>query len=153
MGSVFYVAADDSQNIVTGVTSNLHGAMRIHKSGRDEQTSATRLVFARTFDSLHGAIEYERYFLRLSPRKRNKLIGAVNPRWEDWSDDLFPALAGMAYAESVSDVLEQWLDDDDGQGGIGARLPFAPFDPVLAMSGAASQPWPQEGETNWTAVH
>lgn len=153
MGTYFYVAADDRRNIVTGVTSNLDGAMRIHKSGRDEQTSATRLVFARAFDSLHAALEYENYFLRLSPKKRDKLIEAVNPTWEDWSDDMFPAIAGMAYAESVSDVLDKWLDEDDDQGGIGARIPFAPFDPVLAMSGSAARPWPTEADTNWTAVN
>lgn len=152
MGTYFYVASDEAKNIVTGVTGSLEGAMRLLRSGRDEQTSATKLVFARSFDSLHAALEYEKYFFRLSPRKRTKLIEAVNPDWEDWSHDLFPAVAGMAFAESVSDVLDQWLNEDDDPGGIGARLPFAPFDPVLSMSGASASSWPQEGETNWLAI-
>lgn len=152
MATYFCVAADDHRNIVTGVTRNMTGAMSMLKSGRDEQTSATRLVFARAFDTLHEALEYEKYFFRLSPRQRTKLIEAVNPLWEDWADDLFPAVAGMAYAEATSEALEAWLEDEDDDGGIGARLPFAPFDPVLALSGAGSNPWPTESETNWTAV-
>lgn len=153
MATYFCVVADDNRNIVTGVTRNMKGAMAMLMSGRDEQTSATRLVFARAFDTLHEALEYEKYFFRLSPRQRTRLIEAVNPNWEDWADDLFPAVAGMAYAEATSEAFERWLEDDnDDLGGIGARLPFAPFDPVLALSGAGSQPWPVESETNWIAI-
>lgn len=153
MATYFYVAADDYRNILTGVTRNMKGAMEMMRSGRDEQTSATRLVFARAFDTLHDALDYENYFFRLSPRKRNKLIESVNPNWEDWSDDLFPAIAGMAYAEATSEALAKWLEEDgDEPGGIGARLPFAPFDPILANGGASAQSWPNEGETNWTAI-
>lgn len=153
MATYFYVGADDNRNIVTGVTSNLQGSVRMLMSGRDEQTSSTRLVFARAFDTLHDALEYESYFFRLSPRKRTKLIEAVNPNWDNWADDRFPAVAGMAFAESTSDALAKWLEDDtDDPGGIGARLPFAPFDPILTMQDATGQIWPDENETNWVAL-
>lgn len=148
MGTYFYVAADDIRNIVTGVTRNLEGAMRIHKSGRDEQTSATGLVFARAFDSLQEALEYERYFLRLSSQKRDRLITAVNPTWEDWSSDVFPANAGIAFAESVSDVLTQWLENPESESlGSDAKLPFAPFDrSCITIDG-------QDQSGAWTSVH
>ncbi len=107
----FYVATDDLRNIVTGVTRSLDGAMRIHKSGRDEQTAATSMVFARSFGSLQEALAYEEYFLRLSTRQRDQLITAVNPTWQDWSDESFPAMAGIAFAESVSEALTKWLNE------------------------------------------
>jgi|GEM_PF-4764158 len=153
MAMYFCVLADENRNIVTGVTRNMKGAMEMLTSGRDEQTSSTRLIFARAFDTLHDALEYESYFFRLSPRKRTKLIEAVNPTWENWADDRFPAIAGMAYAEATSSALEKWLDEDSEEpGGIGARLPISPFDPILASTGSQNQTWPTESETNWLAV-
>lgn len=154
MATYFYVVADEARNIITGVTRNLKGAIALHKSGTDDQTSATRLVYARAFDSLHSALEFESRFLRLSPRKRDKLIGAVNPNWEDWSDDLFPAVAGMAYAESVDESVQRWLEDEnDDPGGTAARLPCAPFDPILTLTSNAARGWPKEGEVNWLAIN
>ncbi|MBS1724831.1 MAG: hypothetical protein JSS66_17960 [Armatimonadetes bacterium] len=149
MATYFYVAADDNRNIVTGVTRNLAGAMAIHRSG-NEKTTASRLVFARAFDSLHGALEYESDFMRLSPRKRDRLISTVNPYWEDWSEDLFPAIAGAA---AESETLDYWLDEGDEPGGLGARLQNSPTDPTRHLSGSSAQEWPEEGQTNWTAVN
>ena len=148
MATYFYVVADDNRNIVTGVTCNLVGAMVMLTSGEDEQTSSTRLVFARNFETLQDALDFETYFFRLSARKRTLLIEAVNPNWQNWADDLFPALAGMAYAKETSDELNRWLDEDtDDPVGQGDRTPFAPFDPVLAIASVT-----KDDEPTWTSV-
>jgi len=151
MATYFYVASDDSRNIVTGVTRNLEGAMRMLRSGPDEKSNAAHLVFARAFDSLFEALEFERTFLSLSPRKREILISSVNPNWTDWCDDLYPALSAMAYADAVSDVLSSW-DEDDDSGGIRARLPVAPRDPTGVRTASAAKDVPEDYGVNWTAV-
>lgn len=154
MATYFYVAADDAGNIVTGITTNLAGSMAMMRNGYEKKASATKLVFARIFDSLHAALEYEKYFIGLSPRQRTRLIEAINPHWDDWSDDMFPAIAGMAYAEAVSDVLDRWLEDgDDDTGGVGARLPIGPFDPTRIDAGASAKDLPVETIVNWMAVN
>ncbi|MBS1713727.1 MAG: hypothetical protein JST30_05260 [Armatimonadetes bacterium] len=151
MATYFYVASDDSRNIVTGVTRNLEGAMRMLRSGPDEKAYAARLVFARAFDSLFESLEFEKTFLSLSPRKREILISSVNPTWADWCDDLYPGLSAVAYADAVTDVLSSW-DEDDDSGGIRARLPVAPLDPTRVRSAGSAKDLPENNGVNWNAV-
>ena len=151
MATYFYVASDESRNIVTGVTRNLEGAMRMLRSGRDEKANAGSLVFARAFDSLYEALDFERTFLTLSPRKREILISSVNPTWTDWCDDLYPAIAGLAYADAVADVLASWNEGDD-PGGIGARLQTGPLDPTRIRTAGSANDVPDQTFVNWPAV-
>ena len=73
--------------IYTGVTNDLHHRVGLHKSGKGAKHAARyniqRLVYFETFEDINLAISREKQLKRWRRARKDALIEAQNPNWED----------------------------------------------------------------------
>ena len=90
-----YILASKSRRLYVGVTNNLERRLFEHKSklveGFTKQYNIDRLVyFEQTIDVL-SAISREKQIKSRGRNKKIALIEAINPTWEDLSDEWYKA--------------------------------------------------------------
>jgi putative endonuclease len=77
--------------LYTGVTNNLVRRVEEHKSklgaGFTAKYNIIKLVYFETFDNPASAIAREKQLKGGSRQKKLDLVGSVNPKWRDLSDD------------------------------------------------------------------
>jgi putative endonuclease len=86
-----YIVASKSRHIYTGITNNIARRIAEHKSGHIEgftqKYHINRLVYFEKYRYVGNAIEREKQIKGLDRKKRVALIEALNPTWEDLSDE------------------------------------------------------------------
>ena len=90
---VYIVTNKSNEVLYIGVTNDLARRIWEHKNGTAEgftnRYNAGRLVYYEVFDDPEAAIAREKQ-LKKGPRKKKvELIEAMNPGWQDLSEDLF----------------------------------------------------------------
>ena len=83
-----YMLTDDSNNVLyTGVTNNLERRMYEHRSGESEgftkRYGLHKLVYCEQWNSMEDAIRREKQLKGWSRSKKDALIAALNPKWEE----------------------------------------------------------------------
>jgi putative endonuclease len=82
-----YILASRSRVLYVGVTRNLALRLRQHRSGEGsgfaEKYKTDRLVHVEFFVSLMDAVAREKQIKRWNRAKKEALIRAANPEWED----------------------------------------------------------------------
>jgi putative endonuclease len=91
--SYVYLLTNKHRNgLYTGVTSDLIRRIYEHKAklvkGFTQKYNVDRLVYYEACDNIVLAIEREKKIKGWSRKKKNDLVNALNPRW----DDLYLAL-------------------------------------------------------------
>lgn len=91
--SYIYLLTNKHHNVLyTGVTSDLIRRIYEHKAkiakGFTHKYNVDQLVYYEECDNIVLAIEREKKIKGWSRKKKNDLVNALNPRW----DDLYPAL-------------------------------------------------------------
>jgi len=78
--------------IYTGVTDNLQNRIHQHKEkikkSFTSRYSVNKLVFYESFDKIFDAIAAEKRIKAGTRAKKIELIEAMNPFWQDFSDNL-----------------------------------------------------------------
>ena len=73
--------------LYTGVTNNLERRVQEHKdkkgSSFTSKYNVTKLVFYERFDRIYDAIGAEKKIKAGSRAKKNEIIEAMNPNWQD----------------------------------------------------------------------
>ena len=91
--SYIYLLTNKHHHVLyTGVTSDLIRRIYEHKAklvkGFTQKYNVDQLVYYEACDNIVLAIEREKKIKGWSRKKKNDLVNALNPRW----DDLYPAL-------------------------------------------------------------
>lgn len=86
--SCIYLLANKHNNVLyTGVTSNLIRRIYEHKSklvkGFTQKYNVDRLVYYEACENIVMAIEREKQIKGWSRKKKDDLINALNPQWDD----------------------------------------------------------------------
>jgi putative endonuclease len=86
----FYIIANATRCLYSGMTNNLHARVWKHKNktfeGYTNHFRVCRLVYWESFDDVLKAIDREKQINRWRREKKIKLIESVNPNWHDLSD-------------------------------------------------------------------
>ena len=86
-GVVYILSNKNNTVLYTGVTSNLAHRMDQHKSkatsGFSAKYNCTKLVWFEQADEIGSAIAREKQIKAGSRKKKEALINALNPEWED----------------------------------------------------------------------
>lgn len=84
-----YILSSYSRVLYIGVTNNLERRMGEHKQrlipGFTSRYSIDRLIYFETFGEILDALAREKQLKKWARAKKEKLIEAVNPQWEDLS--------------------------------------------------------------------
>ena len=84
---VYFVANAHNNVLYVGVTSDLIRRIYEHKNklvkGLTQKYNVDRLVYYEVCDTILGAIEREKYIKGCSRKKKNDLVYAFNPEWND----------------------------------------------------------------------
>ncbi len=92
-GSVYILTNKNRTVLYVGVTSNLAARIQEHRE-KKHPTSFTarynldRLVFYENFTRIEEAIAREKQVKGGSRRKKEELVTAFNPDWQDLSEDV-----------------------------------------------------------------
>jgi len=91
-----YMVSNRSRVVLyTGVTSKLEGRVWEHKNhaieGFTSRYKVNRLVCYEQFCDPISAIAREKKIKGWRREKKNKLVGTLNPRWDDLTESLFGA--------------------------------------------------------------
>lgn len=83
-----YIMANQANTVVyTGVTSNIARRVYEHKNhllkGFTDRYNVDKLVYAEVFGETEYAIAAEKKIKGMSRAKKNAIIEAGNPRWEE----------------------------------------------------------------------
>lgn len=83
-----YLMTNYSNTVVyTGVTNNLARRVEEHKTGTvdgfTKRYKIYKLVYAEKFGDVKQAIMREKQIKGYARQKKNELINAVNPKWEE----------------------------------------------------------------------
>lgn len=86
--SCVYLLANKYNNVLyTGVTSDLSRRIYEHKNklvkGFTQKYNVDRLVYYEVFPTIMDAIDREKQIKNWSRKKKQDLINAVNPKWDD----------------------------------------------------------------------
>lgn len=88
-----YLLASKSGTLYVGVTNNLERRISEHKqallSGFTKQYKVNLLVYYEEFDYIEDAIRREKQIKAWRREKKDALVDAVNPKWEDLAADWF----------------------------------------------------------------
>jgi len=88
-----YIMSNRSKTLYTGITGNLIGRVRLHKSGTGSRFTSKykldRLVYFERFEDVHHAIEREKQIKGWLRIKKIALVVSVNPAWRDLSLEWF----------------------------------------------------------------
>lgn len=86
---VYIVTNLSNKVIYIGVTNNIPRRLAEHKAGINngftKKYSLCKLVYCEKFDDPNKAISREKQLKGWTRKKKNQLIEAVNPFWEDIS--------------------------------------------------------------------
>ena len=86
-----YIVASKSRHIYTGMTNDIKRRIGEHKSGHirgfTQKYNINRLVYFEKYRYVGNAIEREKQIKGLDREKRIALIEALNPAWEDLSEE------------------------------------------------------------------
>lgn len=87
---VYMMSNSRKRALYTGVTNNLEVRVFQHKNRNDPKCftakyNCVKLVWFDDTDSIEEAIAYEKKIKAGSRRKKELLIRALNPKWEDLS--------------------------------------------------------------------
>ena len=94
MNSFVYILSNYSNvALYTGVTNDLIRRVYEHKTNHDPASFTAKyrihkLVCFEIFSDIHFAIEREKQIKSWNRKRKNQLISAANPTW----DDLYPTL-------------------------------------------------------------
>ncbi|MBL7846708.1 MAG: GIY-YIG nuclease family protein [Cyclobacteriaceae bacterium] len=100
-GYVYIMSNSRRTVLYVGVTSDLEGRMRKHKTkfyttSFSARYNVDRLVYIEEFDSIVDAIAREKQ-LKAGPRwRKEKLINALNPNWDDLALSRLPTRVGIS---------------------------------------------------------
>ena len=86
-----YILASRSRTLYVGVTNNLALRMAQHRQGEDGFTAryrVTRLVYWENVESPYSAITREKQIKGYRRSKKEALIEAMNPGWDDLTTSL-----------------------------------------------------------------
>jgi putative endonuclease len=91
---IYFMSNVSNDVLYIGVTNNLLRRCYEHKAhlveGFTKKYNVTKLVYYESSQDIESAIQREKQFKGWRRDKKNKLINAFNPEW----DDLYPALIG-----------------------------------------------------------
>ncbi len=91
-----YIIASRSRTIYVGVTSDLRRRVFQHKQkthpGFTARYNCNRLVWFECFSEVSAAIQREKEIKGWTRARKIALIEAVNPTWEDSSEQWYPQL-------------------------------------------------------------
>ena len=86
-----YIATNASRTLYTGVTNNLQRRMQEHRRRAGSVFAAryniTRLAYFEECTSIRDAIAREKQIKRWRRAKKIALIEALNPAWQDLSEN------------------------------------------------------------------
>ena len=86
-----YIITNTSRTLYTGVTDNLERRVYEHKEklieGFTKRCNITQLVYYEETSDVQSAIKREKQIKGWLRRKKIALIEAMNPKWEDLSDE------------------------------------------------------------------
>ena len=86
-----YIIINTSRTLYTGVTDNLERRVYEHKEklieGFTKRYSITKLVYYEETNDVQSAIKREKEIKGWLRRKKIAFIEAMNPKWEDLSDE------------------------------------------------------------------
>lgn len=92
----FYIIANATRLLYSGMTSNLHSRVWKHKNGTFEGYTShfhvCRLVYWESFDDVLNAIDREKQIKGWRREKKIKLIESSNPNWHDLSDGWYETI-------------------------------------------------------------
>lgn len=87
---IYFMANKNNTVIYIGVTSNLIKRVYQHKSrtykGFTYKYNCDKLVYYEEFDSIEEAISREKQLKSGNRKRKEELIHAMNPEWEDLLD-------------------------------------------------------------------
>ena len=91
---VYILSNQTDVAVYTGVTSDLIRRVYEHKHHADPKSFTARydinkLVYFEDTSDAYAAISREKQIKSWSRKKKNELINAVNPQWNDLYDTLF----------------------------------------------------------------
>ncbi len=93
-GYVYILTNPNNTVLYTGVTSNLVRRLHQHKTkalpGFSAKYNCTKLVWFEQADEITSAIAREKQIKAGSRKKKENLINAVNPQWNDLTGSLYP---------------------------------------------------------------
>jgi len=88
-----YIIASPSGTLYIGVTNNLFRRVEEHKKGKIEgfskKYSCNKLVYYEYYEYVYDALEREKQLKRWNRNKKENLIKAFNPHWDDLFKNLF----------------------------------------------------------------
>jgi putative endonuclease len=89
-----YMLTNRWRNVLyTGITNSLHVRVWQHKNktvpGFTKQYNCDRLVYFETYDEVDQAIAREKQIKGWSRAKKDALIAATNPTWDDLAADWY----------------------------------------------------------------
>jgi putative endonuclease len=92
-GAIYILTNENNTTLYTGVTSNLMKRLFEHRSGKYPNSFTARyglgkLVYYEVFHRIEDAIAREKQIKGGSRLKKEKLINAINPEWNDLSHEL-----------------------------------------------------------------
>ena len=88
MGGFMYILTNENRStLYIGVTNNLERRLREHKNevldGFTKTYHVHTLVYVERYEHIEEAIAREKQLKRWSRKKKDILIGRVNPTWKD----------------------------------------------------------------------
>ena len=88
MGGFMYILTNENRSILyIGVTNNLERRLHEHKNevldGFTKTYHVHTLVYVERYEHIEEAIAREKQLKRWSRKKKDILIGRVNPTWKD----------------------------------------------------------------------
>ena len=92
---VYILSNTNNSTIYTGVTNNLVKRVYEHKNKLDPNSFTARyhihkLVYYEATSDIRAAIEREKQINSWNRKRKNQLVDAMNPRWEDLYYDILP---------------------------------------------------------------
>ena len=91
MNGFIYIMSNENKSVLyTGVSSDLVGRIRQHKSKKHPHSFSARynvrmLVYYECFETIGEAIKREKQIKAGSRKKKMELINSMNPEWKDIS--------------------------------------------------------------------
>jgi putative endonuclease len=86
-----YILTNRSGTLYTGVTNDLERRLVEHRSGAPgsftSRYKVDRLVFFEATEDVRDAIAREKQIKGWTRKRKIELIAAMNPRWQDLSED------------------------------------------------------------------
>lgn len=98
-GGFLYIMASETRTIYIGVTNSLERRTERHQraeiGGFTKRYALDRLVYWEQYDDIRDAIAREKQLKGWRRSRKNALIQALNPNWDDLSAHLFDPSASQ----------------------------------------------------------